>query len=224
MSNIQDFDFSVDLLRNILWQYNDAPNLNSLITQKQNWYDVNHTQFWNDWITNVFDLRTANEFGLSLCAIILDVPLSFTAQASSTTKIGWGFGSHRKNFERGNFVRAYSGSVGLSTEQKRIVLQLRYFQLTNSGNAVDINRFLLGVFGQNYGQIYVRDNLDMSITYMLSFTPPSKLKLILDKFDLWPRPNGVGFGYTTEVIGDERLLESGELRILEDGEIRLLES
>ena len=196
--NIQEFDYSVDVMRALLWQYNEATRLQKLLELKQLWYTANQTEFWQDWRVNVFDLRTANEFGLSVWAIILDVPLSFEAPASDVNKIGWGFGTQRKNFNNGNFKRHVGGGVTLTLEQKRLVLRLRYFQLTNSGNAPDINTFMRSLFLPDYGAIYVRDNKDMTITYVLSFEPPSQLKLLLDEFDLWPRPNGVGFGYLAE--------------------------
>ena len=75
MSTIQEFDYSVDLLKAILWQYNESPNLLSLVTQKQEWYTQNQSEFWSDWYTNVFNLQTANLFGLAVWSIILNVPL-----------------------------------------------------------------------------------------------------------------------------------------------------
>lgn len=74
-TQVQSFDYSVDLLRSVLWAYNEAENLQGLLNAKQTWYDKNHVEFWESWITDVFDLRTANDFGLSVWAVILDLPL-----------------------------------------------------------------------------------------------------------------------------------------------------
>lgn len=76
MANIESIDFSVDVLRALLWQRNDAINLQSLITQKQVWYDESQSGFWNDWLINVFDLQTASDFGCVVWAIILGIPVS----------------------------------------------------------------------------------------------------------------------------------------------------
>ena len=67
-TTIQQFNFSVDLLRVILWQYNDAENIENLLTRKQTFYNTAHRDFFNNWIRDVFDLRTANDFGLSVWA------------------------------------------------------------------------------------------------------------------------------------------------------------
>ena len=76
--DIQSFDFSVNLLQALLWEYNEASNLQSILTQKQAWYNTNQSNFWNNWIVNVFDMRTANEFGLTVWSIILDLPLFYS--------------------------------------------------------------------------------------------------------------------------------------------------
>ena len=74
-ATIQEFDFSVDLLQAILWQYNNATSLQSLLNSEQAWVIENQTEFWENWLRDVFDLRTANEFGLSVWSIILGIPL-----------------------------------------------------------------------------------------------------------------------------------------------------
>ena len=62
--NIQGFDFTVDVLQSILWQYNQSTNLLSLLNYKQSWLDENQTKFWfnpdttdagdqNGWYQNV---------------------------------------------------------------------------------------------------------------------------------------------------------------------------
>ena len=71
MATIQEFDFSVDLLRALLWQYEDATGLQALLRQKSEWYTVNQTAFWSNWERDVFDLTTANDFGCAVWGIIL---------------------------------------------------------------------------------------------------------------------------------------------------------
>lgn len=188
MSDIQEFDFSVDLLRNILWQYNEATALQSLITQKEDWYIRNHTEFWNNWRVDVFDLNTANEFGLSVWAIILGIPL-VVAPDPQPGKIAFGFGANRKKFMRGNFAPS-SSSFGLTLEQKRIVLKLRYFQLVTRGSAPEVNAFMKYVFGDDAP--YMSDGLNMHIRYVFPNSLSSALELVLTAYDLLPRPAGVG--------------------------------
>lgn len=73
---IQQFNnFAVDLKQGILWQYNDATNLLGLINSKQQWYNIYQSGFWGVWHEIVFNLQTADDFGLAIWSIILNVPL-----------------------------------------------------------------------------------------------------------------------------------------------------
>lgn len=201
MSRIEEpFAPTLHVLEALLWQYNDASRLQTLLELKQSWYSEQWAKFWDDWRRDVFDLRTANDFGLSVWAIILDLPLSFEPPGSDVSKIAWGFGTRRKNFNNGNFKRRSGTSVTLSTEQKRLALRLRYFQLFTTGSVTEINAFLAALFGEEHGAAYVRDNLDMTCTYVFNFALASQLQQVIEQFDLLPRPAGVGFDYTIDLL------------------------
>jgi hypothetical protein len=193
MSQIQAFDFSVDLLRALLWQYNDAARLEALLRQKQEWYDANQETFWNDWIRDVFDLRTANDFGLNVWAILLNVPL-LVASEDSGSKAYWGFGADRENFTHGNF--SASPISRLTTEQKRLILRLRYFQLVTRGTVTEINEFFAYLFA-DLGRAYVVDQGDMQALYVFEFALPADFEMVLTTYDLLPRPAAVKVGYIT---------------------------
>ena len=196
---VQALDFSVDLLRNLLWQYNEASALQALMTQKKAWYTEQQTEYWTDWARDVFDLQTANDFGLSVWAIILNVPLVVTPEPDGDKPI-WGFGSGntRVNFNNGNFA-ATAGGFGLTTAQKRLVLRLRYFQLVTRGAAPEINAFMARLF-EAEGSVYVADTGGMKARYIFSFPPDSALELVLRSYDLLPRPAGVGVDFA--VVGE----------------------
>lgn len=191
MSTVQQFDFSVDLLKALLWQHDNAPALKTLLTRKQEWYNENQRDFWAQWYADVFDVDTATDFGLSVWARILDVPLSFPVEGTGTRPV-FGFGVNHQNFENGGFGRARDGEIQLSTEQRRQVIKLRYFQLISNGTVPEINSFLKMMFGDE-GNVFVVDSLDMTYaTYFFSFAPDFNLRTILEKYDLLPRPAGVG--------------------------------
>lgn len=196
MSQIQAIDTSVDLLKALLWQHDRAEALKSLIAAKQAWYETNHTEFWNSWVRDVFDISTANEFGLLVWARILNVPL-FVEKPATVGKAAFGFGSNNQNFNNGNFARGAPGVVNLTTEQKRLVIQLRYFQLTTRGAVTEINEFYTTVFEE--GAVYVDDNLDMTADYFFTFSPSSAIRFVLENFDLLPRPAGVGLNIQIQV-------------------------
>lgn len=193
--NIQSLDFSVDLLANLLWQYNEAARLQALIESKQAWVTRVQTDFWTDWVRDVFDLQTANDFGLSVWAVILDMPLTVAAQPDNNKPI-WGFGAGvgnpRVNFNRGNFA-ATSSAFGLTTEQKRLVLRLRYFQLTTRATAPEANAIMNAIFGP--GVAYVVDVGGMRARYVFTVPPPAAVELVLIAYDLLPRPAAVLVDY-----------------------------
>lgn len=221
--NIQQFDYSVDLLQTILWQYDESSNLVSLINSKQNWYNANQMQFWADWYNNVFNIVTANEFGLSVWAYILNVPFYVLNKPEPNDKPLWGFNAivgswptlenTYLNFGNSNFSTR-GQIITLTLEEERFLLRLRYFQLYTRGNVEvsgvplptnqpisGINNFLqylLATSNIEYtGQIYVTDGLDMTMTYV--FTEPGFPPFLLEaiqEFDIFPRPAGVELNYT----------------------------
>lgn len=189
----QEFDFSVNVLQALLWRFNLAPNLQALVAAKQAWYDANQAQFWTDWITDVFDLRTANDFGCAVWAIILGVPLA-VVQDPEPAKPTFGFGPFLTtgfyNFNNSNFGLNHQTVIPLTLEQKRLALRLRYFQLISRGTVTQTNVFLKRLFA-GFGGAYVVDGLDMTCTYVFQFTLPSALQFVFSNYDLLPRPAGV---------------------------------
>jgi hypothetical protein len=189
----QAFDLSVDLLQCLLWQYNEATALQTLLDRKQKWFDNVQQKFWTDWVSDVFDLTTANDFGLAVWAAILDVPLVVVPDAQLTKPL-FGFGAFNSGFTQGNFASAQMVS-SLTTEQRRLVLRMRYFQLTTRCAVPEVNAFLALIFGE--GVVYVEDLGDMKIRYVFTQQPSSAVELILSEFDVLPRPAGVSSEYVT---------------------------
>ncbi len=198
--DIQTFNYNVDLLRASLWQYDNATSLQSLLNSKKSWYDTNQTEFWNDWYTDVFDMRTANMFGLSVWSIILGQSL-LTPFADINGDNVWGFGINNQNFGNGNFAQSSGGNNVYSLETARLLLRLRRYQLISSGTVPETNRMLKELFG-NYGLVYLVDNHDMTQTYVFGFAIPAEIRYMLDNTDILPRPAGVG----SEIIEDIELI------------------
>lgn len=188
-------EFNVNLMRTVLWQYENAPKLKSLVQSEQDWANDNVTEFWKNWFRDVFNLKTANEFGLNVWSRILDVPLTI----NRPRRVGgvFGFGSNHKNFGNGNFGRARSQDIEVSTEQARKILLLRWFQLTSRPTVANINEALEIVFGA--GIAYVQDSLDMSNQlFMFTERPDYQTIDILKNTDLLPRPSAVGSAYSVQ--------------------------
>jgi len=188
-----------------LWQYDQSPNIISNLTQKQEWYTENQTQFWESWFNDVFNLQTANVFGLSVWSIILNVPLFIPYEPESDDKPIWGFNNNDDyptlqntytNFFGGNFS-SRGDVITLTLEEQRFLLRLRYYQLITRGEVGDINTFL------NYlvitsdigftGKMYALDGLNMTMRYVITNdTFPLDLLDILVRLDILPRPAAVG--------------------------------
>ena len=193
-AGIQEFNFNVDLLKAILWQYNDAIKLQSLLQDKSDWYATNQSQFWQDFLVNIFDLRTANEFGLKVWSLLLNLPLFVSSPPSSPSKPTFGFGSNFKNFTRGNFSSKTGSTNNLPLETKRLALRLRYFQLCSSGTVPEINRFLAYIFAP-YGPAYLVDKNNMTQEYHFLFPITWDLRYLFNNFDILPRPAAVKSSY-----------------------------
>jgi hypothetical protein len=198
MSQIQAFDYSVDLMQSILWQYNDAENLIELLQQKQDWYNANQTEFWQNWYDDVFNLQTANNFGCAVWAIILDIPISYETAPPPAADFYFGFDEYNSNFDNSNFASNDPLQPILTLSQKRLVLRLRYFQLVTNGVIPDINRFIQWLFADD-GNVYVVDNLDMSMTYVFEFQPSDDVLFVLNLYDILPRPAGVSVSIVIDV-------------------------
>lgn len=195
----QMFDFSVDLLRAILWQYNDATSLQSLLHSKSDWYRDNQKEFWENWLYNVFDLRTANQFGLAVWGIILGLHLYVNLPPVEKSNFGFS-GSGGSNFDNSNFSNSNGTSVLLSVDTQRRALQLRYAQLTGSGTVPEINRALKYIFG-DLGRAYLIDYGNMTQQYIFMFPLTADLTYLFNNYDILPRPAGVR---TTYVNGNTK--------------------
>lgn len=191
----QQFDFSVDVMQCLIWQYNDATKLQSIVENKQAWLDTNWRDFWDDWYVNVFDLRTANSFGISVWAKILGMQF---ATSDESVGIIFSFDGGGQTFDNGSFVA--SDSIALTLEQKRTILQLRYRQMTTGGSIDDMYYAISTAFpGGN-----IIDNLDMSLTVVLSNQSTSLDRYILDTYDILPRPAAVKLSVYSDTNLDYR--------------------
>lgn len=184
----------------ILWQYEQAKRLIGLVDLMQAGYDVTTEQFWGDWYRDVFNIDTANDFGLSVWAKILGVKtvISFDPQPA---KNAFGFGVERKNFSAPTgFGSRSGGQVGLTLEQKRLVVRLRYFQLTHRPTLDNINALLKTYLWKGDNKVFVSDPQDMSIImYTFMYQPDGGLMFLLQNMDVLPRPAGVKTG--VKIVG-----------------------
>ncbi len=188
----RELDLNVNLLRSILWQYENADKLKALVTGQQEWINENHTKFWSDWIRDVFNLKTANAFGLAVWVRILNVPL--TIEREENLDDVFGFGVEHENFNNGGFGTLAGATDNVSVEQARKIMLARYLTLTYAPTVPNINMILEALFGE--GEAYVIDSLDMRCEYMFSSEPDYKTRDLIKNVDfLLPRPSAVGVDF-----------------------------
>lgn len=183
------YECEINLEQALDWQRSKAPILQECIKRKQAWYEKNHCEFWNDWVADVFNLETANEFGLSVWSIILDEPLFGTSEKSPPDYPAWGFGQFMRNFGRGNFGVNADIGYNFTLEQKRIILLLKAYILHMSGVTPEINKAMARTFGKD--QVVCLDNLKMGFVYVIR--NPDIINFIREvkNRDLLPRPASV---------------------------------
>lgn len=175
MTKIFEYNSKTDLEKHIIWQYGNSSALQTLLTQKQEWYNENQTEFWQNWTKDVLNISTANDFGLSVWGNLLQVPRTYKIDGVMTT---------------------------LEKEQYRLLLRGRLLYLRMNGSVPQINQYLKLLF-ESDGTAFVRDNLDMTMTYILDFTPTTEQLVVLLNTNVLPRPAGVG--YKIYVLPDEEI-------------------
>lgn len=194
MNSYLEYQCELDLTNAIDWQRSNAEILLAWLIKKTEWYAVNHCDFWNVWFDNIFNLDTANDFGLSVWSIILDENTYGVTPASPQGFKAWGFGPNRKNFNNGNFGTNDDSGYNFTTEQRRILLKMKAYILHMSGSVhgegvLGINEALRDIFGE--GTAFCVDNRDMSFTYIFYDSSFSPLASELYARDLLPRPVGI---------------------------------
>jgi len=189
---IQTFNYDADVEKALLWQYENATELRDLVARQQYWVNENQRDFWQKWFDTVFNLNTADDFGLAVWSIILGLPLFVEIKPDSPHKAIFGFDPYYKNFNNGVFTSEIQTDITLTIEERRLILKLRYFQMTTRCGLVEVNENLQRIF-ESKGDVYVIDNyavggVDFSIDYYFSYVPSPNFLNVLRIFDILPRP------------------------------------
>lgn len=158
----------INLIQNIIWQYENAESLKSLIVQKNKWYDENLKAFWQKIIDEFLNIQTAEDWGLNLWGKILDVKRTYNVNGTLTT---------------------------LSKELFRRLILGKLQLIHSNGTVPEINKYLNFIFSpyanENSFAATVRDNLDMSVVYVLNFEPTDEELALIYSRDFLPTPAGV---------------------------------
>ena len=157
--------FAWNSLNSLLWQYNEAYAVQSLLQSNQNFYDESTGQFFTDIVSNVMNLETANAFGLSIWGQYLKIP-------------------------RPQYENDEGEVVPFTDDLYRLLLKAKLLKIHNRPTIPNINKFLQTLF-PDQEKIYCVDNLDMTISIYFSSRPKFLQRGYVNIEDFLMRPAGV---------------------------------
>jgi hypothetical protein len=176
-----------DPFATVLSQYANSPILLELIDDFAQWLDP--ASRFRDFFNLMWNIDTAVGFGLDVWGRILGV--NRVLQVPTGEYLGFESDDQAKPFGYGIF---YGGSrltdnVALTdTAYRSLLLAKAALNITNASTPA-INIILLNLFGNGY----VRDNLDMSITYVFTEALSPAQTAIVFQSGVLPKPAGVSF-------------------------------
>ena len=186
-----------DVQQTFLSQYANAPRMQALVAGWNQMLDP--APLIDQWYQQVWNLHTAQGYGLDVWGRIVGVSrvISLSAQsylgfyeASDLTEEGFGQTPWYRGVEATNNYR-------LADDGYRQLIYARALANISGGSVLEINQILLTLFA-GQGDAYVRDNGDMSMTYVFRFVPTAVQVSIIQNSGVLPRPLGVSVSYSIQ--------------------------
>lgn len=202
-----------------IWQYSRAANLNRVLEAEIEFYKDGVGDFYENWEKDVFNLATANTFGLSVWAKILGVsrpyiaPQNYTIDNEYTLRLYnpndkawhtiWLSGAiPALNLEINPDSETFKpSSVPLEDEIFRRCLFAKLQLLYSNGSVYDINKYLNKIF-EGSG-VYVQDNYDMTMNIVFPNTPTDADLTIITSPDFAPKVAGVYINTGIQVLSED---------------------
>lgn len=183
-----------DYAKTVLSQY---ANSSRLLTILEGWNQAfDPAPLIDLWYERVWNLSTAQGYGLDVWGRIVGVsrvlPISLDkylgfSEANDLTEEGF------------NNAPFYSGSSAtsnyrLSDDAFRQLINAKAMANITDGSITSINAILMTLFA-GQGDAWVKDNGDMTMTYVFDFIPTAVQVSIIQNSGALPRPAGVGVSY-----------------------------
>lgn len=175
--------FDVNLT--VLSQYANSPVMLQMIANFSDWLDLGNR--FREFYTLIWNIDTAVGHGLDVWGRILGV--TRVLQVPSGDYLGFEQQAEAQTFDYGIWFRgvALTDSASLTDEAYRVLLMAKAALNITDSSIPAINRILLALFGDGY----VRDNLDMTMTYVFSVPLDPVQTSIVFNSGVLPRPCGV---------------------------------
>lgn len=208
-------DLSDEGQRVIIWQYSNAPKINAVIENEVAFWGGNVSGLIQDWTTDVFNLKTANSFGLEVWGRILGTkrpliePQNYMIDESGHLRFynpntkSWhvifldGIDVPTIRVEVDPDNPKYAGIL-LNDEAYRRCLLARLFLLYSNVSINDINKYLAYMFPNK--AVFVEDHYDMTMSIVFGYIPNDTELTILTYDDFSPRPAGVYMNYGVQIF------------------------
>lgn len=177
-----------DVRATVLSQYANSPVMLALIDGLAEAIDLGPR--FNDFYAAVWDIDQAQGFGLDIWGRIVDVRRAL--YISSETYLGFSDDTDAQPFGQGVFYagQALTPNYLLTDDAyRRLILAKAALNITDSA-IPSINTILRALF-PDYGNVYVRDNRDMTMTYVFGAVPSKVDYAIVTQSGALPRPAGV---------------------------------
>ena len=146
--------FEIDVNPCILWQYNDAKNLQRLLQGEYDFFDFCTNKFWQNYIDFIFNVSTASRTGLERWARIVGLPVHYAIETNAEAKKSNRYRDVRVN---GRAYRIYFSLLdkhekgtkfaAMTDDFLRRSIIARFFLLDSNGSCDAINKYLYLMFG-----------------------------------------------------------------------------
>lgn len=200
-SDYSELTFSETLLR----QYGDATCLQNMVELE--WQSISANSFIDDFYTNIWDITTANSYGLDIWGKIID--LSRTMQYTARG-VYFGFKESQLSDSTANdpqpwntypfYSRNYSNTTGtviLSDTLFRKALMMKAFHNITDMTIPSMNAALVSLFGDS-GNAWVGRDGGNAMSYRFDFTPSTQELALIQNSKILPVPAGAVVSYIIE--------------------------
>lgn len=183
----------------ILGQYANSPVITGLIAYFNDWIDPG-TDI-DGFLENIWDIETANDYGLDIWGKIVDVSryltvteepayLGFNEMSVDASGVD-ASGTPQPFGQAPMYVGATSTSTyKLATDAYRKLIMVKAMANITNCTAPSLNALLSYLFSES-GRAYVTDTGEMMIRYVFEFTPSAVDLAIMLNSGAVPRPAGV---------------------------------
>lgn len=179
-----------DVQKTVLSQYSCAPTLNALIEAWNQTLDP--TRLLETWFTNIWNLDTAQGYGLDVWGRIVGVERVLTLSTDSF----FGFAEPQDlTLQPFNAAPWYSGTqttsnYRLSDDAFRQLINAKALANITDGSITSLNAILMTLFA-GQGDVWVADTGTMTLTYTFNFAPSAVQVSLIQSSGVLMRPAGV---------------------------------